>query len=116
MASDRGGAEPVCACRLARRARGAAAWALPSVVLALVPKCPLCIAAYLAIGGGLSVSFSTAMQLRMALVWLCWSALMLLAVRMSIRFIHRIRTARKHENSSETCRGMTSIRASARLI
>ena len=113
-ASDSGGARSVCGCRLARRTRGAAAWALPSVALALVPKCPLCIAAYLAIGGGLSVSLSTAMQLRTALVWLCWSALMLLAVRMSIRFIHRMRTARKHE-SSEACRGMSSIRGSARL-
>jgi hypothetical protein len=107
---------PIRERRLARRTHGAAAWALPGVALALVPKCPLCIAAYLAIGGGLSVSFSTATQLRTALVWLCWSALMLLAVRTSIRCIHRIRTARRHEGSSEGCREMTSIRASARLI
>ena len=67
--------------QVTRRTRGAAAWALPSVALALVPKCPMCVAAYLAIGGGLGVSLSTAAHLRTALVWLCWSALAVLAVR-----------------------------------
>ena len=69
-----------------RRARSAAAWAFPSVALALLPKCPMCILAYLAIGGGLGVSLSTAAHLRTALVWLCWSALAVLAVRVVIRF------------------------------
>lgn len=97
---------PVCACRRlaasptgpaaasgfgkerrpARRARGAAAWALPSVALALVPKCPMCIAAWLAIGGGLGVSLSTAAHLRMALLWLCWSSLAVLVARLVMRF------------------------------
>lgn len=77
------------------RTRGAAAWAFPSVVLALVPKCPMCIAAYLAIGGGLGVSLTTVAHLRTALVWVCWSVLLLLAVRMAIRLTHGMRfTAR----------------------
>jgi hypothetical protein len=46
----------------------------------------MCIAAYLAIGGGLGVSLSTAAHLRTALVWLCWSALFLLTVRLLMRF------------------------------
>jgi hypothetical protein len=46
----------------------------------------MCIAAYLAIGGGLGVSLSTAAHLRAALVWLCWSALAMLAVRAVTRF------------------------------
>jgi cytochrome c-type biogenesis protein CcmH/NrfF len=46
----------------------------------------MCIAAYLAIGGGLGVSLSTAAHLRTALLWLCWSVLALLAVRMVLRF------------------------------
>jgi hypothetical protein len=72
--------------RLTRRTRGAAAWALPSVALALVPKCPMCIAAYLALGGGLGISLGTAAHLRTALLWLCWSALALLTMRMAVRF------------------------------
>jgi hypothetical protein len=95
------GARSVCVCkrnaaspewparewRLRSRSRGAAAWALPSIALALVPKCPMCIAAYLAIGGSLGVSLTTATHLRTVLVWLCWSALSLLAVRMAMRFM-----------------------------
>jgi hypothetical protein len=46
----------------------------------------MCIAAYLAIGGGLGVSLSTAAHLRTALVWLCWSVLVLLGVRAAMRF------------------------------
>jgi cytochrome c-type biogenesis protein CcmH/NrfF len=46
----------------------------------------MCIAAYLAIGGGLGVSLSTAAHLRTALLWVCWSVLALLAVRMLLRF------------------------------
>ena len=72
-----------------RPARGAAAFALPSIALALIPKCPMCIAAYLAISGGVGVSLSTAAHLRTALVWLCWSVLVLLAVRVAMRFNRR---------------------------
>ena len=127
--TDNAGARPVCVCgrnaasptafrrerRLARQTRGVAAWALPSIALALVPKCPLCIAAYLAIGGGLGMSLTSATHLRTALVWLCWSVLGLLAVRMMMRFIHRTRTSHKHEIPSKARRGMTDIRTSARL-
>lgn len=127
--TDNAGARPVCMCRrnaasptaslgerrLARRTRGAAAWALPSIALALVPKCPLCIAAYLAIGGGLGMSLTTATHLRTALVWLCWSVLGLLAVRLMMRFVRGTRTSRRHERPSEARRGMTGIRASARF-
>jgi hypothetical protein len=80
IASGRAGESQVT-----RRTRGAAAWALPSVALALVPKCPMCVAAYLAIGSGLGVSLTTAAHLRTALVWLCWSTLALLAARMVAR-------------------------------
>jgi hypothetical protein len=71
--------------QVTRRTRGAAAWVLPSVALALVPKCPMCVAAYLAIGGGLGVSLTTAAHLRTALVWLCWSTLALLIARLVAR-------------------------------
>jgi hypothetical protein len=75
--------------RSVRRRRGAAAFALPSVALALVPKCPMCIAAWFAVGGGFGISISTAAHLRTAAVWLCWSALVLLAARVAMRFRSR---------------------------
>jgi hypothetical protein len=46
----------------------------------------MCIAAWLAIGGGFGISVNTAAHLRTAVLWLCWSALVLLAARVAMRF------------------------------
>jgi len=50
-------------------------WLLPASVLALMPKCPMCFAGYIALGTGLGVSAPLAGQLRgwaiaACLVWL----------------------------------------------
>jgi hypothetical protein len=55
----------------------------------------MCIAAYLAIGGGLGVSLSTAAHLRAALLWVCWGILALLAVRVVTRLAVRRRGGAK---------------------
>ena len=39
---------------------GVARWLAPTVTLALLPKCPACLAAYIAIGTGVSVSLPVA--------------------------------------------------------
>ena len=69
--------------------RGAASWALPGIGLVLVPKCPMCTAAWLAIGSGFSIPLSTAAHLRTAFVWLCWGALMVLVLRLLARLVGR---------------------------
>jgi hypothetical protein len=122
------GAPMVCACRrkaaspvetagkkrLARRTRGAASWALPSIALALVPKCPMCIAAYLAIGGSLGVSLSTAAHLRTALVWLCWSVLVLLTARTVMRFRTReVAAARQALRSAQPNTRRSQVQSAA---
>ena len=68
-----------CGCSIG--GREAVAWAIPGVILALIPKCPLCIAAYIAIGTGIGISVSTAAYLRFGLVAVCVVALLVLVVR-----------------------------------
>ncbi len=69
--------------RLARRLSGAAASVLPGAVLLVLPKCPLCLAAWLAVVTGAGVSAAAAASVRGGLVvfWglsLCISAVQLI--------------------------------------
>jgi hypothetical protein len=57
------------------------AWILPSAVLAFVPKCPACLAAYVALWTGLGMSISTAATVRWAMILLCAASLLLLTVK-----------------------------------
>src|SRR6267378_2232052 len=52
----------------ARRVREFAGWIVPAAGLALVPKCPACLAAYIAVGTGVGVSVPAATYLRMVLL------------------------------------------------
>ncbi len=65
----------------ARLAGEVAGWALPGLTLALIPKCPACVAAYLALGTGMATSVSTASTLRLSLISICLASLTFLALR-----------------------------------
>jgi hypothetical protein len=63
---------------------------LPGALLALMPKCPLCFAAYVAFGTGITMSCASASIVMRALTWLSVGALAFcLARRMMNRLRHK---------------------------
>ncbi len=63
-----------------RRVREILGWVLPSAILVLVPKCPACLAAHVALWTGLGLSLSTATYLRWVLLFLGVASLLFLIV------------------------------------
>ena len=70
----------------ARRCRGVAGWVVPASVLALMPKCPMCVAAYVAMGTGFGMSVSVASYLRTSMLALSALALVFLAAKTARRY------------------------------
>ena len=64
-----------------RRGREIVGWIVPTATLALLPKCPACVAAYLALATGIGISLPTATYLRAMLVVLCVGSLVFITAR-----------------------------------
>lgn len=60
-----------CDCRPKRLVRSWANWIVPSAVLIVMPKCPVCLAAYITLVTGIGVSLTLAAYLRFFLVAIC---------------------------------------------
>jgi hypothetical protein len=73
--------------RATRRTREFMTWLLPSVALVFAPKCPACVAAYVALWTGLGMSFTAATYVRWFWLSLCIGSLLFLVVtRVKSRF------------------------------
>lgn len=64
----------------------AARWIAPSAILVLIPKCPLCVAAYVALATGFGISFTTAAYIRYTAIAACLVSLTYLVAK----FFYRI--------------------------
>ena len=64
-----------------RRSLDLTAKIIPVAVLAVLPKCPACLAAYVALGTGIGLSLTAATYIRLSLVVLCVASLAYFAVK-----------------------------------
>src|ERR1043166_2352791 len=74
---------------LPRRFVDLVGWIGPGAVLALIPKCPVCFAAYIALWTGIGLSLSGAMYLRASVVVLCTGLMVFLAARSARCLVHK---------------------------
>ena len=72
-----------------RRVREVAGWIVPGTLLALLPKCPMCLAAYAALGTGFTLSYTSAHLLLRALTALCIGTLAFCAARRMVTHYRR---------------------------
>src|SRR5258708_34396586 len=94
---------------LVRRLFENAGWMVPGAILALLPKCPVCVATYAAIGTGIGFSLSATTYLRTLLVIMCLASLLYLAargMRRSAATIFTTRTKNNYECSGQDIPGI----------
>jgi hypothetical protein len=71
-----------------RRSAKAGGWIVPSAILVLMPKCPACVVAYIAIATGAGISVSMAAHLRLMVLALCIVTLIYVAAKTVLHRMH----------------------------
>ena len=75
-----------------QRVREVAAWIVPGALLALMPKCPMCLVAYVALCSGLTISCASAHIFMRTLTALCIGTLAFCVVRCVVNSRHNKQT------------------------
>ena len=81
-----------CNCGHAPRAVSLTKWALPATILALVPKCPACVAAYVLLATGMGISIPAATVLRTGVIVVC-------SVTLATLLVHTVMSRRARVGS-----------------
>lgn len=89
-----------CKASARRSLFGFGGWVAPAAVLALMPKCPMCLAAYVAVGTGLALPISTAAHLRTTLIVVCIASLAFATAR-GLQPLSRLAAHDGEANSSD---------------
>jgi hypothetical protein len=64
-----------------RRVVSTVEWVLPAATLAVIPKCPACVAGYVLLFTGVGLTLPAATAVRWTLIAVCTGALLFLAAR-----------------------------------
>lgn len=76
-----------------RRSLDLSAKFIPVAILAVLPKCPACLAAYVALGTGIGLSLTAATYLRLSLIVVCLATLIFLVAKAIRPGVRRIRVS-----------------------
>jgi hypothetical protein len=79
-----------------RRRHDIAGCMIPAGVAVLLPKCPVCLAAYIALATGMGISVAAATYLRIVLLIICIASIAYFGSRRARRFLALICTNRSH--------------------
>ena len=80
-------------------------WLAPGITLVLIPKCPLCLAAYVAVATGIGLSLPAATYLRIALLVICISSLCYL----TLKTLKSCKFGKRHDHGKVGGRRCSSI-------
>ena len=87
----------------ARRFVDGFGWIIPDAILAILPKCPMCLAAYIAVWSGIGLSLSAATHLRLSLLILSVGLILFMAERNTRRLIQKFVRYEKIIGRSALC-------------